>query len=58
MKKTIILAVIMLSVLVSRSQSLLKSGTSSIKIKNLSMPCKNKILVGGKSGVLLIITDL
>ena len=59
MKKALVLTTIMLSALITRSQSVLTVCNSPVteKLQSVSMPDMNKVLVGGKSGLLLMSTD-
>ncbi|MBK6987847.1 MAG: T9SS type A sorting domain-containing protein [Bacteroidetes bacterium] len=59
MKKALVLTTIMLSALITRSQSVWTVCNSPVteKLQSVSMPDMNKVLVGGKSGLLLMSTD-
>jgi photosystem II stability/assembly factor-like uncharacterized protein len=59
MKKTLVLLTIILSTVVARSQSVWTVCNSPLteKLQSVFMPEANKVLIGGKSGTLLMSTD-
>lgn len=59
MKKTLVLSIILLSAIVARAQSVWTVCNSPVteKLQSVFMPEANKVLIGGKSGTLLMSTD-